>query len=283
MTRSGRLLWAALSVAGTVVSAPALAKGPDRKACVTAADEGQKLRDDGALTLAREKFIACASSACPAVIVKDCSEWLSDVDRDLPSVTFRARDERDKDVIDVRVLIDGRLVSEAIDARAFPLDPGTHTFRFERADGEAVEEIIVIRPAERNRLIELSFSPPGSAGTASLDATSSGFRVPALAWGGLGLAVAGGAMTAVFALQARDHEERLRGSCAPSCPTSERDAIDAKLLFANIGLGIAAVGVGVAAISTILANTGGSSDVGRASVVVAPHHGGAAIGLTGAF
>jgi hypothetical protein len=294
MNRTSATLGALLFLSTSAANAA----GPDRKACIAAADDGQKLRDDGKLTAARDKFITCASKACPGAVAKECSQWLQDTERDMPSVTFRARDERGKDILDVRVFVDDQVVAEAIDARALPVDPGEHKFRFDRSDGKSVEDKIVLRPAEKNRLIELSFEPPKQAGAATpADGGAShtmttpppeepgrGFHVPVLGWVGAGVAVVGVGMTALFAIQANDDESTLRASgCAPSCPESERDAIDSKVLLANVGLGVAAVGLGVAVVSTILANSGKPAKTGRLVPTVAPSHGGASLGLGGTF
>lgn len=292
MTRTTFALGAVLLLA----SSTAEAAGPDRKACIAAADDGQKLRDDGKLTAARDKFIMCASKSCPGAVAKECSQWLQDTERDMPSVTFRARDERGKEILDVRVFIDDQVVSESIDARALPVDPGEHKFRFDRSDGKSVEDKIVLRPAEKNRLIELSFEPPKQAGAAPVtdggakatltvppEEPGRGFRIPVLGWVGAGVAVVGVGMTAFFAISANDDEDRLRSTCAPSCPESERDAIDSKVLLANVGLGVAVVGVGVAVVSTVLANSGKPAKTGKVAPTVAPTHGGASFGLGGTF
>lgn len=280
----------ALGLAAFFVAATASAAGPDRKACIAAADDGQKLRDEGKLTLAREKFITCASKSCPAAVAKECSRWVQDTDRDVPSVTFRALDEHGKEVLDVRVSVDDQAIAESIDARSVPLDPGEHKFRFDRADGTSVESKIVIRPAEKNRIVELAFEAPKPATPVPPpppprpNDEPSGFRIPILGWVGAGVAVVGVGMTALFAIQANDDEDRLRGTCAPSCPSSERDSIDSKLLLANVGLGVSVVGVGVAVVSTVLVNSGRpSSKAGRLSPTLAPSHGGANFGLAGSF
>lgn len=288
MTRTS----AVIGLAFFLVTTAASGAGPDRAACIAAADDGQKLRDDGKLTTAREKFITCASKSCPGAVAKQCNQWLQEAERDLPSVTFRARDERGKETVGVRVLLDDQPVSETIEARAFPLDPGEHKVRFERADGKSVEETFVLRPAEKNRLVELSFEPPPEPPAPAVEPvaakpqespSSSGFSIPVLGWVGAGVAVAGAGMTAFFAISANDDEARLRSTCAPSCPSSERDAIDSKVLLANIGMGVGIAGLGLAVVSTVLANTGKRPTTGQPSLVIAPSHGGARLGLSGTF
>jgi hypothetical protein len=235
------------------------------KECIAAADEGQKLRDEGKLTTAREKFITCAAKACPNVIAKQCSQWLVDAEHDMPSLTFRALDDEGKETFAVKVVIDGVNVAQSIEARALSIDPGEHTIRFERADGKSIEEKVLVRPGEKNRMIELSFQPkappvvvtPKPVAPPPVDgAPSEGFHVPLLGWVGLGVGVAGGAMTAIFAISANGDESDLRSTCAPSCDPSKKSAIDTKVVLANVGLGIGVVGLGVAIVTTVLANTG---------------------------
>lgn len=259
----------AVALLSLAVMAPerARAQAPDRKACIAAADEGQKLRDDGKLTAAREKFITCAAKGCPAVIAKECTQWLEDAERETPSVTFRALDEQGKELLDVQVSVDGAVVAQSIEARAIPLDPGEHVLRFERRDGTSVEGKVLLRPGEKNRILELAFQPaaapaapepPPPPGPAPAPARK--LQIPLLGWVGAGVAVAGGVTAAVFAISANDDKSRLRSTCAPACPESERDAIDTKILLANVGLGLGVAGLGLAAVTTVLANTGSSAE-----------------------
>jgi hypothetical protein len=250
-----------LAAAPLSLASPAHA-GP--KECVAAADEGQKLRDDGKLNAAREKFISCAAKACPGVVSKQCSQWLVEIEHDMPTLTFRALDEQGKETIEVKVIVDGGTVSQTIDAHALALDPGEHKVRYERADGRAIEEKVMLRPGEKNRLIELSFqvkaapveTPKVVAPPPTVPEPDHGFRIPLLGWVGLGVGVAGGVMTAAFAISANGDENRLRTTCAPSCDSSEKSSVDTKVVLANVGFGVGLVGLGVAVVTTVLANTG---------------------------
>jgi hypothetical protein len=254
---------AALIAAATIAAAEPAHAGP--KECIAAADEGQKLRDDGKLTAARDKFIMCAAKACPGAVAKQCSQWLIEAEHDTPTVTFRAIDEHGKETLAVRVLIDGAAVAQSIDARALSVDPGEHAVRFELASGQAVEDKVLVRPGEKNKMIELSFQPkappPAAKPVAPLAPEApagggGGFHVPTLGWVGLGVGVAGGVMTVLFAISANNAESDLRSRCAPSCDPSEKSSIDTKIVLANVGLGIGVVGLGLAVVTTVLANTG---------------------------
>jgi hypothetical protein len=262
------------------------------KECIAAADDGQKLRDDGKLTTAREKFIACAAKTCPAVVAKSCSQWLTDVEQNTPSVTFRALDEQGKETFDVRVSFDGATVATSIEARALPVDPGEHTVRFQLADGRSLEDKVLLRQGEKNRMIELSFqakqpvTPPSGTLAVATPKAESGepFRVPPLGWVGLGIGVVGGVVTAAFAISANSSESDLRSTCAPTCPSSEKSSIDTKIVLANIGLGVGVVGLGVAVVTTVLANTGPKTKPPEATKPgVAFDAGPGAVMLRGAF
>ena len=47
------------------------------------------------------------------------------------SVVPAAKDKKGRDIVDVKVSIDGKVVTETLDGKALPVDPGVHTFRFE--------------------------------------------------------------------------------------------------------------------------------------------------------
>ncbi len=263
--------------AATLATVEPAHAGP--KECITAADEGQKLRDDGKLTAARDKFIMCAAKACPGAVAKQCSQWLIDAEHDTPTVTFRAIDEQGKETLAVRVSIDGVAVAQSIDARALSVDPGEHTVRFELASGQGVEDKVLVRPGEKNKMLELSFQPkappPASKPVAPVTPVKpvedgGDFHVPVLGWVGLGIGVAGGVMTALFALSANSAESDLRSKCAPSCDPSEKSSIDTKIVLANVGLGVGVVGLGLAVVTTVLANTGTKAPTKAATVIPSP-------------
>ncbi|WP_437663463.1 hypothetical protein [Sorangium sp. So ce1182] len=152
-------LAAALSLAGIDARAQ-----PSKRACAAAYERAQGLRRDGKLIAAREALIACSQPTCPAAAVADCGPWLAEVEKSLPSVVIAARDAGGRERLDVRVLVDGRLLAAALDGKALPVDPGPHTFRYEPAGGPAVEERVLIREGEKNRAITVILgAPPGGA------------------------------------------------------------------------------------------------------------------------
>lgn len=263
-----RMMMIAVAVAAAPLSITTTAlAGP--KECVAAADEGQKLRDESKLNAAREKFIMCAAKACPSVVSKQCSQWLIETEKDMPTMTFRALDDQGKETVAVKVMVDGAKVSDTVDAHALALDPGEHKVRYERADGRAIEEKILLRPGEKNRLIELTFqvkvvapveAPKPIAAPPPPPEPDHGFRIPLLGWVGIGVGAVGIASTVIFASSANSAETDLRNTCAPRCDPSLKSSIDTKVALANVGLVVGIAGVAFAAVVTVLANTGNRTE-----------------------
>jgi hypothetical protein len=166
--RAARLLCAgaiaavAASAEAQVQVAPASGRdlGPsgDVKVCLDASEQGQKLRDGGAYLGARQRFIACAAEQCPGEVRKTCVAWLEDLDKLVPTVVFAAS-AKGHDVTDVRVSVDGNVVAERIDGKPVALDPGEHRFRFERSGEQPVDESVVVRAGEKERLVSARFGP----------------------------------------------------------------------------------------------------------------------------
>src|SRR5687767_4739055 len=73
----------------------------ENEVCASAAEEAQGLQREGKLTQAREKLVLCARASCPAFIRKDCTGWLTEVDKSMPSIVVRATDANSRDVAGV--------------------------------------------------------------------------------------------------------------------------------------------------------------------------------------
>ncbi len=88
------------------------------------AEDGETARKAGELLRARELFAQCAARECPAMLRRDCSSWLEDAERQVPSIVLGARDAQGNDVVDARASLDGLLVREHLDGNPIALDPG---------------------------------------------------------------------------------------------------------------------------------------------------------------
>ncbi|WP_437738299.1 hypothetical protein [Sorangium sp. So ce1335] len=203
----------------------------------------------------------------------DCGPWLAEVEQSLPSVVLAAKGPDGRERLDVRVLVDGRLLAATLDGKALPVDPGPRTFRFEPATGPAVAERVLIREGEKNRAITVTLgapaarapaaprplasplasapAPPRSAPAAPPLASAATPRaepaVPPLAWVAGGAGVAGLAVFAVAGALSLDAEADLRATCAPRCAADDVRAIRVQHAAADIGLGVGVVALGAAA------------------------------------
>jgi hypothetical protein len=254
-----RLAWlVALAAFGGMLTSSSATFAQGKQACLAATEEGQNLRDQGRLNAAKAQFQICSAKPCGAAVAKQCTEWMAEVEKDQPTVLFRAKDAAGKEVVDVKILVDGQPVAESIPAQPLPLDASEHAIRFERA-GAVAEDKVVLRVGEKARVIELAFPAAAEKRSEPAPVTppppeKKGFRIPTLGWVGGGVFVAGAATTVLFAVMANGDESDLRSRCAPSCAEADRDAIKTKLIVANVGLFVGIAGLALAGVTTILAN-----------------------------
>ncbi len=245
---------AALLVAG-VALLPKAASADEISVCVKASEQGQQLRDEGKYKRAREQFAACTRDACPAIVRKDCTEWLTQLDQSMPSVVIGARNAAGRDLVDVKVTIDGQAFLEKLDGKPVTLDPGEHAIHYETAGAAAVDERVVIHAGEKNRALSVQLGPaatppppPASAPPASATGapapSSSRLSPPVIVLGAVG-AVALGSF-AFFGVTGKGDVSDLRGSCAPNCEPSKVDAARTKLIVADISLAVGIVALGAA-------------------------------------
>ncbi len=240
-------LFAMVGVEGVAHAGP-----DDREQCAASAEQAQQLRDEGKYRHAREQMLFCARDVCPGPIKSDCGKWLTDLDRDAPTVVFGARDTRGADVFDVKVSMDGTPIQERLDGKPVLVDSGEHTFKFEAKDGSTKEEKVLLRAAEKARPIIATLggshgaTPSGSRGgaVASDDTAREGSLVPAIVVGAIGVVALGS--FAVFGIGGKNEVEDLKKSCKPLCREEDVDSARTKLIIADISLGVGAVALGVA-------------------------------------
>lgn len=244
-------LLALASVTTLTVATPAAAD--DRQACVAASEKGQQLQNAGKLSEAREQLVTCSRNECPRLIQQDCTQWMSELLAALPSVVPGAKDRAGRDIVDVRVAIDGKVVAESLDGKAIVVDPGVHTFHFETKGAPPVDERVVVKPGEKNRLVTASFAFPtqesgggGAGGTSTARngnasgepaaGTSKSAPIAAYVVGGLGLAALGTALA--IQLGASSDARELRDTCAPRCAQDDVDAIQRQYTIGGVTAGI---------------------------------------------
>lgn len=139
---------------------------PTVKQCLESNERSIQLRSDHKLRDARAELVQCATAACPADVRGECERRLNVVVGETPTVVLSAKDRRGNDLVDVRVLVDGALVTQKLDGTPLELDPGPHVFRFEATAQPAAEKQVVVREGEKDRAIRVTIGNPEPATTA---------------------------------------------------------------------------------------------------------------------
>jgi hypothetical protein len=257
--------------------------------CIQASDEAQTARDGGNLLRARELFAECAAPKCPALIRRDCTNWVEQVQQQIPSVVLGAHDAQGRDVLDARVTVDGQPMDKRVVGGPLELNPGSHVIRWESAGSEPVEMRIALRLEEKNRPVVATLSIAGTAPASSAAPTDSsvspspserpldsvaprsGLPVSVYVLGGIG--IAGLATFGYVGLRAKRDSDSLHDVCAPACAHADVQALKTKVLVADVALGIGLAGLTAA---TVIALTSRGAPPKTAwDVHVAPTVGGA--------
>ena len=247
------------------------AESPEAAACVSAHVEGQRLRQAGSLLAARAALLRCAQRECPELVANDCGQWLPEVEADLSSVVLAVDGGEGRDLVDVRVFANGKLLTERADGRALALDPGAYRFRFEAPGFQSLTLAASIRQAEKNRIVRARLEPaldgdqggtPASVADDSAPgpAASGGRSVPVLTYVFGGVSLASFGAFAYFAIDGKNEYERLDQTCAKNgMKCSNAQVADGKRAYviADVALG---VGIASAATAAILFFTAGDDD-----------------------
>jgi hypothetical protein len=234
--------------------------------CPSASEEGQRLRDKNKYTDARAMFRACSQPTCPAIVRKDCTKWLSELEETQPTVVIAAQDAAGADLAAVKVLVDDRLVASRVDGSSIPVDPGEHALRVEAPGHAPVTQRLIVRVSEKNRLVRVVFQdgaaaapvgpPKPSPATQPQPAESpaAGPPVAAIVLASVGVVALGS--FAYFGLTSKSDLSNLRSECAPFCDQSRLDDVKSRMRIADVSLGVGIVALGVA---TVLFVTRGGS------------------------
>jgi hypothetical protein len=259
----GLALLLALSVATLPRPAAADGAAPDKQACVDAYEQGQRLMRQRRLIKAREELLVCARDPCPKVLQGECTGWLADTQRSLPSVVLGARRSDGRDETEVRVVADGVPLLERLDGRAVEVDPGEHVFRFEPSfslRALPVDVRVVVREGEKARDVVAtleSVEPVSPAGYRSCSPTGTTphpeggephtTRPPpwtALVAAGVGVAALGS--FAYFGATGLSRQHSELDACNPSCPGSLIGSVRTDYVVADVSLAVSVIALGLA-------------------------------------
>jgi hypothetical protein len=214
---------------------------------------------------AREGMLRCQQAACPLAIRSDCTAWLEEVARILPTLLIVV--ERDDDgKAPVELELDGKKLELPNPPAPIEVLPGTHLVRVSLAPHPTVERVVVLGKGEKNHLVRVRFvrerPPPAPAPIAPAKPPERTRPIPVATYALAGGAVAAFATSGIFLASALSSRDEALDSCAPECPTEDRESIDARLLAADI-FGAAGLVLGGFAVYTFVTRP----TVERATVV----------------
>ena len=266
----------------SLLALPSLASA-DQAACLNAYEQTQTLRKDGKPVAAKAQAQSCAQSTCPALLTKDCSKWVTELEAMIPTVVLDPRAPTGGLRADVRVKIDGNVVSEKIDGRPLPVEPGAHTFTFEADGALAVEQAVALKDGEKAKKITVTMLPAPTPKAVERP-------IPLGVWvfgGGSVVALAVGAGFGISGLGKKSDLD----ACKPRCNPDDVDSLNTRFTVADLALG-AGVVAGAAAVYLLLSRptvevAGSSSAAKNGAFVIVPFAsplaGGGAGGLSGRF
>ena len=218
------LLSIGLAVAATSLPVPARAN-PSKQQCVDDNAAAQELRRQGHFADASDHLDRCAVPSCPAIVRDDCARRLDDLKLAQPTLVFEVRSSSGKDIIAVRVWLDGQLFTDHLDGTPLKVDPGPHAFTFDVPGAQAVTEDLLIREGEagrHERFVVKSVSPPTVSATAPTPpavplAPASQNRGPGtrqfIGLSAAGLGAAGAVVGAVFGVMAKSAWSEAKTAC----------------------------------------------------------------------
>lgn len=228
----------ATALAVALVAPPSFADAT----CISAYEQAQTLRKDGKPVAARAQAAVCARDTCPALLTKDCTKWLAELDAIIPSVVLDPRTPNGQLRADARVKIDGIAVTDKIDGKPMSIEPGAHTFVFEAEGGPPVEKKLVIKEGEKAVKVTTALAAVPAPRTPHDDDRP----IPMGVWIFGGVSVVALATSAVFAIDGLSKKSDL-DECKPRCAADDVDAMSTRFTLADVALG-AGVMAGAAAL-----------------------------------
>jgi hypothetical protein len=224
-------LKAAIAVTLVVVALSPLARADETETvCFASAAEGQKARKAGKLGDARQAFTRCAEVACPSEVTARCTAWIAEIDDAMPSIIVATKDAAGHDLAAGTVHIDQQEQS-VLAGQTVSLEPGQHVVALDVPGEPRVEEALVLREHEKNRLVLLQLRPKPAPPIVHKP-TALPFVL-----GGIGLVF--GAAFGAFAVAG--FLDRQSSHCDSGCVPNDYDRVRAELVTADASLGVAAV------------------------------------------
>ena len=222
------------AASGLLVGSKARADEQTAADCVAATEAALRSGKQHRLRSKRSQLLMCASAGCPADIRKECDSHIDEVNRDIPTIVFAAKDPLGADLSAVRVTMDQEVIAERLEGAAISIDPGEHTFTFESPGRPRVTKTLVIQQAQKDRREVIAFKTPrrvAATGPQPKGMVPSSHEHPdedagdalgtqkvlALATGGVGILALG--VGTAFGIVAMGKKSDAQSSCPNLCAT----------------------------------------------------------------
>jgi hypothetical protein len=221
--------------------------------CAARHDEARLLRLNEQWLDARAAMIRCADASCPIAIGSDCSAWLEELAAVLPTLLV-VIERDDAGTQPIRLEIDGKLREAPVDTGPLEMLPGKHRLRFTLETYPPVEHTLELEKGQKNRVVRVRFvrEPLPAKGPAPAPPPREPERrrpIPPATYLAAAGAVAALASSGILLASALSSRQAARENCAPECRDGERQAIDQRLLAADI-VGAAGLVLGGVAVYT---------------------------------
>ena len=166
----------------------ARAADPTTADCLAASDASLRFGNDHKLRAERSQLLVCAAATCPADVRKECLSRVDEVNPQIPTIVFSAKDPKGADLSAVKVTMDGEVLSERLEGTALSIDPGEHSFTFEAAGQPPVTKKLVIVEGQKDRreLVTFGADQPGT-GTPMTAPSQPALPAPSAESGGAGM------------------------------------------------------------------------------------------------
>jgi hypothetical protein len=225
----------------------------------------------------------------------DCTTLLAEVVEATPSIVIGATSDGE-DVFDVAITMDGAALVGQLDGKPIDVNPGLHSFLFERAGLPSVEKKVIVAAHRRHQTVAVQWkTAPAAVAPPAVVAPSAAAQpvrpvksaslerpIPAEFYVLGGAAVAGLATFAVLGLtgDASQHDLAL---CAPRCPEGEVDSLQNRFIAADIALGVGALSAAGAFVVFLTRPQGQTPSGQRSAIHVRPRTGGASVDWSCSF
>jgi hypothetical protein len=189
----------------------------------------------------------------------DCTTLLAEVVEAMPSVVLGATSEGEN-VLDVTVSMDGASLVGQLDGKAIEVNPGLHSFVFERSGQPSIEKKVIVAAKQRMLMVTVEWKTPPpapvtpppaivqlapvtspAATVQPVEKASVERPIPPAFYVLGGAAIAGFATFAGLGLTGNASRHDFETGCAPHCSEGEVTALENRFIAADVALGVGAL------------------------------------------